>query len=185
LRGDALARHVAGRIAPQTQTLLISANRNLDAYAALGAPFGARVVSDASDDFPGPLAGILAGLRTARTELLLCVPCDAPNVPFDLAQRLAGALDAAHADIATVVTRDEKGHSSLHPVFALLRTTLADDLAAFLARGERKVRTWYARHINAEVDFADEHAFYNANSLPDLDELEHAPAGSGAVGRES
>jgi molybdenum cofactor guanylyltransferase len=185
LRGDALARQVAKRIAPQTQALLISANRNLDAYAALGAPFGARVVSDASEDFPGPLAGVLAGLRAARTELVLCVPCDAPNVPLDLAKRLADALDAAHADIATVVTRDADGRASLHPVFALLRTTLADDLAAFLARGERKVRTWYARHINVEVAFTDEHAFYNANSLLELAELERAPAGSGASGRES
>jgi molybdopterin-guanine dinucleotide biosynthesis protein A len=185
LRGDALARHVAKRIAPQTQALLISANRNLDAYAALGAPFGAGVVSDASDDFPGPLAGILAGLRAARTELMLCVPCDAPNVPLDLARRLADAMDAAHADIATVVTRDDDGRSSLHPVFALLRTTLADDLAAFLDRGEHKVRTWYAHHINAEVEFADGHAFYNANSLPELAALERAPTGSGASGHES
>lgn len=185
LRSDALALHVARRIAPQTQVLLISANRNLDAYSALGAPFGARIVSDALEDFPGPLAGILAGLRAARTELLLCVPCDAPNVPLDLAKRLADALDAAHADIATVVTRDEDGRSSLHPVFALLRTTLADDLAAFLARGERKVRTWYAHHINAEVDFTDGHAFYNANSLPELAELERALTDGGASGRES
>jgi molybdopterin-guanine dinucleotide biosynthesis protein A len=185
LLGDALARHVARRIAPQTQALLISANRNLDTYAVLGAPFGARVVSDASGDYPGPLAGILAGLRAARTELLLCAPCDAPNVPLNLAERLADALDAAHADIATVVTRSEDGRSSLHPVFALLRTTLAEDLAAFLARGEHKVRAWYAHHITAEVDFTDEHAFYNVNSLPELAELERAPTGSGASGRES
>jgi molybdenum cofactor guanylyltransferase len=183
LLGEPLALHVAKRIVPQVEALLISANRNLDAYAALGAPFGARVVSDASDDFPGPLAGILAGLRAADTELVLCVPCDAPNLPLDLAKALANALEAARADIATVVTHGSNGDASLHPVFALLRSTLADDLAASLACGEHKVRTWYARHMTVEVAFNDEHAFYNANSLQELAELERAPAGAGAPGR--
>ena len=185
LQGEPLALHVARRMAPQVEALLISANRNLDGYSALGAPFRARVVADASGDFPGPLAGILAGLRAAGTELLLCVPCDAPNLPLDLAERLIRALDAERADIATVVTRDASGHASLHPVFALLRTTLAYDLAAALNRGEHKVRTWYARHMNVEVTFTDEHAFYNANSLQELAELERASAGTGASGRQS
>ena len=174
LHGETLARHVAKRIAPQTSALLISANRNLDAYQALAAPFGASVISDASSDFPGPLAGILAGLRAARTELVLCAPCDSPYLPLDLADRLAAALDANRADIATATTTGADGQSSVHPVFALLRTSLADDLAAYLDRGERKVRAWYARHMAAEVGFAEERAFYNINSLQELADLERA-----------
>jgi molybdopterin-guanine dinucleotide biosynthesis protein A len=184
LHGEPLALHVTRRLTPQVDALLISANRNLDVYAKLAAPFGARIVSDASPDFAGPLAGILAGLRSASTELLLCVPCDAPKLPADLAQKLKGALVAARADIATVVTRDASGRASLHPVFALLRAALADDLANALDRGEHKVRTWYARHNTVEVPFEDDHAFYNANSLQELAELERASASTGASGRE-
>lgn len=172
LRGEPLALHVARRLAAQVQALVISANRNLEAYAALGAPFYARIVSDASNDFAGPLAGLLAGLRAAQTDFVLCAPCDAPHLPLDLARRLAASLEAEQADIATVTTTDAQGYVSLHPVFALVRTSLADDLAAFLAAGERKVRTWYAHHKHVEVPFEDEHAFYNANSLQELAELE-------------
>ena len=43
------------------------------------------------------------------------------------------------------------GEVMAHPVFALLRTSLADDLDAWLDRGERKVRAWYARHKAVEV----------------------------------
>ena len=57
-------------------------------------------------------------------------------------------------------------------MFALLRTSLADDLAAFLDAGERKVRAWYARHKTVEVAFTDERAFYNINSLQELADLE-------------
>jgi len=172
LHGEPLAAHVIRRLAPQTGALLISANRHPDTYAALGAPYRATVVADVLPDFPGPLAGILAGLRATGTPYLLSAPCDSPWLPADLAARLAHALDADQADLATVATVPPNGDRSLHPVFALMRTTLADDLTAFLAAGERKVRAWYARHKTVEVVFTDERPFYNANSLQELADLE-------------
>ena len=172
LHGEPLATHVLKRLAPQTGALLISANRHPDTYAALGAPFGATIVADTLPGFPGPLAGLLAGLRAAGDAYLLSVPCDSPWLPVDLAARLAHALDSNQADIATVTTVDAHGQTSLHPVFALLRAGLADDLSAFLEADERKVRAWYARHKTVEVVFTDERAFYNANSLQELADLE-------------
>ncbi|MBP0591761.1 molybdenum cofactor guanylyltransferase MobA [Paraburkholderia sp. LEh10] len=172
LHGEPLALHVLRRLAPQAGPMLISANRHADLYSALGAPFRATVVADTLPDFPGPLAGLLAGLRAARTPFVLSAPCDTPGLPDDLAARLAAALDAQHADIATVTTTDAQGNTSIHPVFALLRTSLADDLEGFLQAGERKVRTWYARHRAVEVAFADERTFYNINSLQELADLE-------------
>ncbi|PLZ02479.1 molybdenum cofactor guanylyltransferase MobA [Burkholderia sp. WAC0059] len=174
LRGKPLAVHVVERLAPQVGALLISANRHRDEYATLGTPWRATVVGDSLPDYPGPLAGLLAGLQAARTDWLLTAPCDSPWLPADLAARLAAALDDQPADIATVRTRAADGQPSLHPVFALLRTSLAADLAASLAAGERKVRAWYARHRATEVDFADERAFYNINSLQELAGFERA-----------
>lgn len=62
LHGQPLAAHVLASLAAQSQPparCLISANRHLDAYAALGWP----VLADAEPDYPGPLAGIAAGGR--------------------------------------------------------------------------------------------------------------------------
>jgi len=172
LHGEPLASHVLRRLARQTGALLISANRHPDVYAALGAPFGAEVIADTLPGFPGPLAGLLAGLRAAHTDYVLSAPCDTPRLPDELAARLGEALDSNHADIATVTTADAAGNVSLHPVFALLRTSLSEDLAAFLEARERKVRAWYARHRTVEVVFTDERAFYNINSLQELADLE-------------
>ncbi|KVE45406.1 molybdenum cofactor guanylyltransferase MobA [Burkholderia sp. BDU5] len=172
LHGKPLALHVLRRLAPQVDALVISANRHLDKYASLGAPFDARVVADTHADFAGPLAGLAAGMRAADTPLVLCTPCDSPFLPADLAARLAAALDAQHAEIAFATTVDAHGDVSPQPVFALVNTALADDLAAYLASGERKMRAWYARHKTVEVPFDDERAFYNANSLRDLAGLE-------------
>jgi molybdenum cofactor guanylyltransferase len=174
LHGKPLAAHVLARLAPQVGAIAISANRHENDYAALGAPWRAAVLADTLSDFPGPLAGLLAGLEACHTEWLLAVPCDSPWLPADLAVRLGAAALVQDADIATVTTTNAAGDVSLHPVFALVRTSLADDLAAFLDAGERKVRAWYARHKTVEVPFADERAFYNINSLQELADLDRA-----------
>jgi molybdenum cofactor guanylyltransferase len=171
-RGEPLALHVMRRLAPQASALLISANRSIEDYERLGAPFGARVIADTRADYPGPLAGIAAALRAATTEFVLTAPCDAPFVDEHLGAALMHALDAKRADIAYAATVDVSGTVMAQPVFALLRTSLADDLDAWLDAGERKVRAWYARHTAAEVRFHDERALYNINDLRQLAELE-------------
>jgi molybdenum cofactor guanylyltransferase len=174
LHGEPLALHVMRRLAPQTATILISANRNAQRYEELGAPFRASVIADTLPDFPGPLAGLLAGLRAAHTPFVLTAACDTPDFPADLAERLATQLEASHAEVATVTTTNAEGNTSIHPVFALVSTSLADDLEGFLQAGERRVRTWYARHKTVEVAFPDERTFYNINSLQELAAL-HRP----------
>jgi len=163
-RGRALVDHVIERLAPQVAEILVSANRNADAYAARGV----RVVADPGQDFPGPLAGMLAGLRAARTPWLAVVPCDAPLLPSDLVERLA--LDLAGAPGA-VVERDRGGGGrGLEPVFCLLSTRLADDLERCLAEGSRKVEGWLMRHATP-VPFNradDAAAFANFNTLAEL-----------------
>lgn len=165
LAGRALAEHVMERMRPQVETLLISANRNRDAYAAFGAP----VVSDETQAFAGPLAGMLAGLRVMHTDYLLTAPCDSPYLPEDLGERLAAALAAAIGDAACPpLAAYAVTAQGPHPVFALLHRSLADDLAATLAAGEHRVRAWLARHRAVQVHFGDERPFYNINTLDDL-----------------
>jgi molybdopterin-guanine dinucleotide biosynthesis protein A len=169
---EPLALHVLRRLTPQCGAMLISANRSLEIYAQLGMPFRAKVIVDTFPDFPGPLAGISAALRAAHTEFVLFAPCDAPFVDPHLAERLSEGLTAEHADIAIAAVTDAAGERHLHPVFALLRASLADDLDVFVRAGERKVRAWYARHKAVEVTFSDERAFYNVNDLQQLADLE-------------
>ncbi len=89
-------------------------------------------------DFSGPLAGLADGLRAAHTEFVLTAPCDAPFVDPRLGLTLMQALRAANTDIAYAATHEADGTRTAHPVFALLWTSLADDLEAWLAAGERK-----------------------------------------------
>ncbi len=87
-QGTPLIESVLARLAPQVDGILISANRTLERYAALGYP----VVQDASSDFQGPLAGILAGLAACPTPWLQLAPCDTPCFPDDLVRKLRTAV---------------------------------------------------------------------------------------------
>ena len=166
-RGIALVDHALARLAPQVREVMVSANRNLADYAAR-VTHSTRVLADDTDDYPGPLAGILAGLRAATTPWLAVVPCDCPLLPIDLVKRLACA--AGHAQGA-VVQRDLGADGlRLEPVCCLLSTALADDLARYLAGGGRKVEGWVARHATPVLfDRPDDaSAFANVNTPADL-----------------
>ena len=88
--GMPLAMHALLRLAPQVGEMMINANRNLGAYESMGVP----VWPDALPDYPGPLAGFLAGLEHCETPYLASVPCDSPLFPEDLVARLAAAARA-------------------------------------------------------------------------------------------
>jgi len=167
--GATMAAQVLARLAPQVATLAINANRNLDTYAAFGLP----VWPDDTPGYAGPLAGLEAGLRRCTTPYLLTAPCDSPFLPADLAERLYQGLQAADADLAVAVT-EENGLRQPHPVFCLLKTSLAPVLSQYLAAGGRRMDGWYPQIKVAEVLFEDADAFRNINTLDELHQLDTA-----------
>src|SRR5262245_36300677 len=56
--GRTILARVIARLAPQCDGLILNANGDPARFAAFGLP----VIPDSVADFPGPLAGILAGL---------------------------------------------------------------------------------------------------------------------------
>jgi molybdenum cofactor guanylyltransferase len=165
--GLPLALHALLRLQPQVGSSMINANRNLAAYESMGAP----VWPDALPDYPGPLAGLLAGLEHCETAYLVTVPCDTPGFPQDLVRRLADALADADAEIAMASTLED-GVMRAQPVFCLLKATLMESLVAFLHGGQRKIDRWTALHRCVLVPFDDASAFFNANTSAELQQLQ-------------
>jgi molybdopterin-guanine dinucleotide biosynthesis protein A len=164
--GRPMAQQVLERLRPQVQHLLVNANQNLEAYAAMGTP----VWPDAIAGFVGPLAGLHTGLLHCQTPLLVTAPCDSPFLPLDLVARLMAALQTHEADLAVAVT-GQGATRQPQPVFTLARVGVLPHLTAFLSGGGRKVDAWYATLKVAEVVFEDEAAFRNINTLAELQEL--------------
>ena len=162
--GHTLVECAVARLQPQVQQLHLSANRNLPRYEALGFP----VLTDLLPGLPGPLAGLHAGLNACSGEILVCVPCDTPQFPFDLVRRLLAGLGDAPA--AWAATRERE-----HPVFMACRRTALPKLEDYLQRGERRVSGWLKEIGAVPVMFPDESAFANFNTPESLTAAQGAP----------
>jgi molybdopterin-guanine dinucleotide biosynthesis protein A len=169
--GMPLALHSLLRLQLQVGSAMLNANRNLGAYESMGVP----VWPDSQADFAGPLAGMLVGLEHCETPWLVTVPCDTPNFPTNLVERLATAAQAEDAEIAMAATRepDDQGQTvvQVQPVFCLLKSSLLESMQAFLDSGQRKIDRWTAQHRCAIVVFDDSAGFFNANTVEELRRL--------------
>jgi molybdopterin-guanine dinucleotide biosynthesis protein A len=165
--GMPLALHALRRLAPQVGRLMINANRNLATYESMGAP----VWPDEVPDYAGPLAGMLAGLAHCETPYLVTVPCDTPNFPLDLVERLLHGLVEIDGEVAIACTRED-GVPRRQPVFSLMKTSVRASLTAYVAGGQGNVGFWTSQQRCAQVLFEDGSAFFNANTPADLAQLQ-------------
>lgn len=163
LAGRPMIAHVIERLRPQVGRLLLNADRGH--YDAIDLPR----VEDPVEGKPGPLVGLLAGLRWAAmanppARWVATVPVDAPFFPLDLVKRLSSARATDEAEIAFATTP-----AGPQPVFILADIGLADRLERDLKAGTAsRVGDWLRRQRSVEVRFDDEAAFANINRPEDL-----------------
>ena len=165
--------HVIGRIHPQVDELLISANRQIEKYKTLGLP----VISDEIEGHQGPLAGILAAMNyikrhhdTTKDTLLLTCPCDMPLIPQNLLELLQ-SQDGKVANPTEI--RVARVGDRVQPLTALIPLSEQEQLKSFLESGQRKAEKWILSSPNVIVDltrYADH--FYNINDEQDLQKLD-------------
>jgi molybdopterin-guanine dinucleotide biosynthesis protein A len=175
ISGRTILARVIARLEPQCEGLLLSANSDPLRFASFGLP----VIADGIKHYPGPLAGILAGLDWAvahrpDAHWILSAPGDCPFLPRDLVVRLRQAVSAQRAELAVAASR---GRS--HPVIGLWSVALRDALRHALAvEGLRKVDEWTRRYRVATVAWPAEplDPFFNANTVQDLAEAERLAA---------
>ncbi|WP_337994681.1 molybdenum cofactor guanylyltransferase MobA [Roseinatronobacter alkalisoli] len=174
--GQFLLTHVLDRLTPQVAAVALNANGDPQRFDGFGLP----VLPDSLPDFPGPLAGILAGLDWGArmgAAHIVTVAADTPFFPHDLVLRLQGA--AGNSGVAVAATR-RNGALQLQPTFGLWPVALRDDLRAELLRGLRKVMLWAERHDAGIAEFGTDplDPFFNINTPEDLSLAEHL-AGTG------
>jgi molybdopterin-guanine dinucleotide biosynthesis protein A len=167
LDGRPLLAHVIDRLAPQVSRLALNANGDPARFAGFGLP----VLADGVAGFPGPLAGVLAGLDWAAAEGAACIvtaAADTPFFPADLVARLQAAAGAS--GLALAATPDPVRGLSRHPTFGLWPVALREDLRAALHGGLRKVVLWTDAHGagTALFDAGPPDPFFNVNTAEDL-----------------
>lgn len=156
LGGRPIVAHVIDRLGCARA---ISANGDPARFAGFGLP----VLPDGVPDWPGPLAGVVAGMDWAAANgiaRIVTAAADTPFFPRDLAARLA----AVEAPVAMATHAGDD-----HPVFAAWDVAARDELRAALRSGTRRMRDWMDAHGAVRVDFDGDDPFFNINRPADLE----------------
>jgi molybdopterin-guanine dinucleotide biosynthesis protein A len=178
--GKPMLARVIERLRPQVRALALNANGDPARFAAYGLP----VVADKVPGFPGPLAGIHAGMRWSKAELpearfLVSAAADTPFFPLDLAAQLSEGCGRDEETIALAASP-----VGTHPVFGLWPVRLADALEEFLRAGESgKILDFADRYVRINVPFDDIRLpngsvdpFFNVNTPEDAERAERIAA---------
>ena len=164
--GLTLLEHVARRLAPQCESVIINANSALPRFKNMPFP----VVPDSIAGSLGPLAGILTALEWTAThrpgiEWIASIPGDTPFIPLDLVPQLHEARHKAERPLACA-----SSGSQVHFAAGLWPVSLRQDLRqALLEKGMRSVRDWAGLHGYAEAPWPVEPVdpFFNINTPDD------------------
>ena len=129
-QGNPLIAHVHDVVRPLTDDLIISCNRNQDRYR----PYADQLAGDREADYPGPLAGVLAGLSVARHDWVVVLACDAPRIDRELIDDLRRAA-CAQGDPAMV-----RQGGYWQPMFSILPRGVLPALESAWDAGERSLQ---------------------------------------------
>ncbi len=173
--GRTILDRVIARLQSQCDSLILNANGDPSRFAAFGLP----VVADTVEDFPGPLAGILAALDWTAAQRpdvtwILSAAGDCPFLPHDLVARLHRARAEQDAQLAVASSGGQT-----HPVIGLWHVGLREELRhALVVEDMRKIDRWTARYRLATVDWPTEplDPFFNANTVGDIADAERLAA---------
>lgn len=165
---------IAHALRPLAGCAAIAVNARPDSGAAgFAAGRGLTLLPDPEGAPDGPLSGVREGLRWAigrRAQYLAVTPCDTPNLPDDLFDRLEAAMTP---QVAAAFAVTDAGPQ---PLTALWRCAPAlEAVEAALADGAHpSVQSVLARLNAAPVHFAEPDAFANANTPAELSHLADA-----------
>lgn len=147
---------------PHCGQLIISANRNLERYREICA---GPVVPDLRSGFAGPLAGLEAAAAVMRSDCLLLLPVDMPELSPEVPRRLLDRL-RERSDLDLVYARTAERE---HYLCAALRRACLATAGEQLDAGEHSVRALYARLRSASLlfDGGCARGFHNRNRTAD------------------
>lgn len=168
--GDApLLEHIHRCALPQVETLWLNANGDPERFAHF-AHTGLEIVPDQFPNYPGPLAGVHAGLQhMARTrpeaQWLASFAGDTPWFPDTLVATLYAAVRETKAPVAFAC--DAEGG---HPTFALWHRSLAPRIEDTLNHTlHPRLSDWIVQQGGLGVPVAASPGdFFNINSPDDL-----------------
>lgn len=170
-----LIDYVIANAKPQVSQLVLSVNRNLEAYEKYGLP----LVTDSDTELSGPLVGIYSAMKwyseqKLTTDYLACFPADVPFFPSDIVAKLALSLQET---VRNAQSKQPKANviwcqtgQQVQPLFSLWSFELLLDLRDSISKGIYGPKLFFEHFPSTKLllPAAKNELFFNVNTAEDL-----------------
>ena len=129
-------------------------------------PGGCNFITEKSPD--GPLVAFSQALREVRTDWVLLLACDLPNLTAAILHEWAMELTNLPQGIIALLPKDKKGW---HPLCGFYRSSCLPQLQDYVQGGGRSFQHWLAQHPVQESPIEDREILFNCNTPEDLAKL--------------
>ena len=117
-----------------------------------------------------PLKGFVQGLPFVKSEWVLLLACDLPQLNIDVLQSWLGDVTSAREDAIALLPRNSKGW--WEPLCGFYRASCLLSIEEFLEAGGRSFQGWLKSQTVQELVLLDEEMLFNCNTLEDLNQLQ-------------
>jgi molybdopterin-guanine dinucleotide biosynthesis protein A len=113
----------------------------------------------------GPLVGFARGLAQVKTNWVLLLACDLPQLQVNVLQSWVTQLEKTPEDAIALLPRHPKGWE---PLCGFYRRQCLPMLAQFINEGGRSFQHWLTQHPVRELPVDDTQMLFNCNTPADL-----------------
>ena len=152
-----LIEYIINTIRPQVDDIVISANRNHDRYKQ----YSSKVVSDKSEKYLGPMAGIDAALPHCKHDWVLIIACDTPLLAADIIDKFLQTKTDSKLYIAESNNKMQ--------LLLLLHRSLHSSIKRALSENQLRLMRWAKSQQPEIVIFHAVAAFKNFNNSKDFE----------------
>jgi len=166
-----LVEYTIDTITPQVDEIIISANRNQQRYQQ----YTSKVVSDNSEQYLGPMAGITAALAHCSHDWVLIVACDTPFLPDNIIDKFLKNTSRQKLS-SSKLSNNKPAHNNLYiaqadnklQLLILLHKSLHHSIKQAVDVGQLRLMHWVKSQAAEIVVFKDKTAFKNFNNNNDF-----------------
>ncbi|TAF11303.1 MAG: molybdenum cofactor guanylyltransferase [Nostocales cyanobacterium] len=130
---------------------------------------GCKFIQENPIDTQGPLVGFAQGLERVRTEWVLLLACDLPNLQVEVLQDWVNRLDTVEVDNIACLVKNTKGWE---PLCGFYRSRCLTLLLDFINQGGRSFQAWLKLYPVALLPLSEPDMLFNCNTPEDLSSQE-------------
>lgn len=132
----------------------------------------------------GPLVAFAQALPDIKTEWVLLLACDLPNLCSDILRKWQEELIHVDHNAIAALVKVEKGWE---PLCGFYRQSAVESLKKFIAQGGRSFQGWLQQNQVHElaIDAGNRQMFFNCNTPEDLQWWMESPENSGSKNEQS